>query len=132
MKWLRTLILLLICASLPLSGLAASGLAGACPMQQAGSMSMAMDEDAALSTAMPGCDSMQPASTGETSSGAKAKAKGASCKMTVQCQFGSLYHPAVTAGVSRPLALGASIVFHYSHALAIRDPGGVWRPPRLI
>ncbi len=128
MKLLRTLILLLICAALPISGLAASGLAGQCPMQQALSASMSMDEEAALSADMPGCESMQPSSAGDT----KTKAKGASCKMTAQCQFGSLYHPAVTAGISRPAAFGTAVVFHYRHSLAVRDPNGLWRPPRLV
>lgn len=120
MKWLRTFILLLLCAVLPLSGLAASGLTGECPMQQ----TMSMDTGFSMSTDMPGCDLMKSASIG--------KAKGVFCKVTAQCQFGSLYHPAVQANVSRPAALVHPVIFHYADSLPVRDPNGVWRPPRLI
>ena len=64
MKFLRTLILLLLCAVLPISGLAASG--RECPMMQQGmSMSMSMDMDAGMSADTPGCDSMQSSSAGK-------------------------------------------------------------------
>lgn len=122
MQLLRTFILLLLCAVLPISGLAASGLAGECPMQQ----TMSMDADANMRADMPGCDSMKP------SSGDKAKAKGMFCKLTAQCQFGSLYHPAAKADVSRPAAIASPVVFHYAQSLPVRDPNGLWRPPRFI
>ena len=61
-------------------------------------MSMSMDMDAGMSADTPGCDSMQSSSAGK----AHAKAKGTACKLTAQCQFGSLYHPAARAEVSRP------------------------------
>jgi hypothetical protein len=118
MKLLRTLFLLLLCAVLPISGLAASGMVGECPMQQ----SMAMDEG--MSAVMPGCDSMKSSSSD--------KAKGGFCKITAQCQFGSLYYPAVTATVSHPTPVGSRVVFHYAHSLIVREPGGLWRPPRAI
>ncbi|KVK86417.1 hypothetical protein WJ47_05845 [Burkholderia ubonensis] len=121
MKLLRTFILVLLCAVLPISGLAASGLTGECPMQQ----SMSMDS-ASVSADMPGCDSMKSSSVD------KAKAKGAFCKVTAQCQFGSLYHPAARVNVSRPAALTSSVVFHYAQTVPVRDPNGLWRPPRLI
>jgi hypothetical protein len=118
MKLLRTLFLLLLCAVLPVSGLAASGMVGECPIQQ----SMAMDES--MSAVMPGCDSMKSSSTD--------KAKGGFCKVTAQCQFGSLYHPAATAAVSRPTSVGSHVVFHYAQSLIVREAGGLWRPPRAI
>ncbi|WP_323121723.1 hypothetical protein [Burkholderia alba] len=121
MKLLRTFILLLICATLPLTGLAASGLVGECPMQQAMSTNMA-DSPAD----MPGCDVVKPSSVD------KAKTKGAFCKLSAQCQFGSLYHPTATADVSRPAALASPVVFRYVQSLPVRDPNGLWRPPRSL
>lgn len=76
MKFLRTLFLLLLCVALPVSGLAASGLTGACPMQ----MSMGAGESGAMSSDMAGCENMKSAPAG--------KAKGFSCKVTAQCQVG--------------------------------------------
>ncbi len=122
MKLLRTFILLLLCAVLPISGLAASGLTGECPMQQ----TMSAGADADMAADMPDCDAMKHSSTGQS------KAKGAFCKITAQCQFGSLYHPAVQASVSRPAAIVSPVVFHYAESLPVRDPNGLWRPPRLV
>ncbi|MPW18954.1 hypothetical protein GCT13_19135 [Paraburkholderia sp. CNPSo 3157] len=118
MKLIRTLFILLLCAVLPISGLAASGTAGECPMEQ----TMAMEDG--MPAAMPGCDSTKSASTD--------KAKGGFCKITAQCQFGSLYYPAVTATVSHPTSVGSRVVFHYAQSLTVREPGGLWRPPRAI
>ncbi|HIH2747133.1 hypothetical protein L3V59_31295 [Burkholderia aenigmatica] len=126
MKFLRTIILLLLCAVLPISGLAASGLAGECPMMQQG-MSMSMDMDAGMPADMPGCDSMMKSPAGKS----HAKAKGMACKLTAQCQFGSLYHPAARAEVSRPAAFASTVAFHYAQLLPVRDPNGLWRPPRI-
>jgi hypothetical protein len=125
MKWLRTFILLLLCAVLPLSGLAASGLTGECPMQS--TMSMDTDAGMSMSADMSGCDSMKASAADST----KAKAKGMACKLTAQCQFGSLYHPAARADVGRPAAYTSTIVFHYAQSVPIRDPNGLWRPPRI-
>ncbi|RQR42426.1 hypothetical protein [Burkholderia sp. Bp9142] len=122
MKFLRTLILLLLCAVLPISGLAASGLVGECPMQQ----TMSMDMGNSMSTDMSGCDMMKSRSVD------KAKAKGVFCKVTAQCQFGSLYHPTARASISRPAAFARPVVFHYADSLQVRDPSGLWRPPRSI
>ncbi|KVD59975.1 hypothetical protein [Burkholderia ubonensis] len=122
MKLLRTFILSLLCVVLPISGLAASGLTGECPMQQ----TMAMGADASMSGDMPGCDLMKSSSVD------KAKAKGVFCKVTAQCQFGSLYHPAAKADISRPAVSGTPVVFHYIQSLPVRDPNGLWRPPRLV
>ncbi|AOK55610.1 hypothetical protein [Burkholderia stagnalis] len=123
MKLLRTFILLLLCAVLPISGLAASGLTGECPMQH----SMSVAGDAAMSADMPGCESMKSTSTSTD----KSKAKGTLCKATAQCQFGSLYHPAPRADISRPATFAGPVVFHYTQSLPNRDPNGLWRPPRL-
>ncbi|CAB3751186.1 hypothetical protein [Paraburkholderia humisilvae] len=120
MKLLRTLLLLLLCVMLPITGLAASGLAGECPMQQ----SVAMQDDGSRSAVMPGCDSTKPAANG--------KAKAGFCKMSAQCQFGSLYYSGTLADVSRPAAPYHRVVFHYSQSLSIRAPDGLWRPPRAL
>lgn len=121
MKWFRTFILMLLCAMLPISGLAASGLTGDCPMQQ----TMPSDGDASMAD-MSGCDAMKSPSV------EKFKAKGMFCKITAQCQFGSLYHPAVQTSVSRPASFVSPVVFYYAESVAVRDPSGLWRPPRLI
>ncbi|RKE37388.1 hypothetical protein B0G76_3637 [Paraburkholderia sp. BL23I1N1] len=120
MKFLRTLLLLLLCAALPVSGLAASGLTGECPMQ----MSMNADEGDSMSADMPGCESKPSSQTG--------KAKSFFCKVTAQCQLGSLYHPVSPAGITRPAGLSSTVAFHYSQSLPVREPTGLWRPPRAI
>jgi hypothetical protein len=118
MKLLRTILILLLCAVLPISGLAATGMAGECPMQQ----SMTMDDG--MSVVMPGCGSMKSSSSD--------KAKGGFCKMTAQCQFGSLYCPVASATVSQPTAAGSHVTFHFAQSLSVREAGGLWRPPRAI
>ncbi|NIF89187.1 hypothetical protein [Burkholderia sp. Cy-637] len=139
MRLLRTLFILLLCATLPLSGLAASGLTGACPMMQAG---MGQDGASAMPEmgGMPGmsasamngmagmaeCDDMKPAPAGQH------KAGGHLCKMSAQCQFGNLYHPPLRTDLSRPASLTQPLRFHYTESLVLRDPNGLWRPPRLV
>jgi hypothetical protein len=120
MKLFRTFILLLLCAVLPISGLAASGLTGECPMQ----MSMNSDDGSEMSSAMPGCEMMK--------SSQPDKAKGFFCKATAQCQLGNLYHPVPRIEVSRPAGLTSPLVFHYAQSLAVREPAGLWRPPRPL
>jgi len=122
MKFIRTLFVLLLCAMLPITGLAASGLAGECPMEQ----SVATLDGSNLSDAMPGCDSMQPSPGGKAS-------KAGFCKMTAQCQFGSVYYPGADATVVRHATpVSSRVVFHYSQSLSIRAPDGLWRPPRSV
>ncbi len=118
---LRSLLVLLLCAMLPLSGLAASGLAGQCPMMQAG---MAGGGGNTMSAEMAGCDAMQSAAPG--------KAKGSLCKMTAQCQVGSLYHPVSVPVTHRPTGLFSPIVFHYTQSLVVHTLDGLWRPPRSL
>lgn len=121
MKFLRTIFLILLCAMLPLTGLAASGLTGDCPMQR----SMTTDDGSSVMSAdMPGCDSMKSSTAG--------KAKGVFCKATAQCQFGNLYCPAFNTTVSHPMAAGNRVVFHYQESLSAHEPDGLWRPPRVI
>ena len=120
MKILRTILVLLLCAMLPLSGLAATGMAGECPLQQ----SMVMHHDGAMSADMSGCESMKSSTT--------EKAKGVFCKVTAQCQFASVYYPASPATVSHPVAISNKVVFHYAESFTGREPGGFWRPPRAI
>ncbi|WP_321963488.1 hypothetical protein [Paraburkholderia sp. J7] len=120
MKILRTLLVLLLCAMLPLSGLAATGMAGECPMQQ----SMPMHDDGSASAAMSGCDMMK--------SSPASKAKGGFCKSTAQCQFASIYYPPAQASVSHPMAVARQVVFHYAESFAAHVPAGLWRPPQAI
>ncbi|HDR9510218.1 hypothetical protein C5615_28425 [Burkholderia cepacia] len=129
MKLLRTFILLLLCAVLPISGLAASGLTGECPMQHTMSMEADTGMSMTMSADMSDCDSMKSPSA--SSAKAKAKAKAMACKVTAQCQFGSLYHPAGRVDVTRPAAFASTIVFHYTQSVPVRDPSGLWRPPRI-
>ncbi|MBO3056554.1 hypothetical protein J4763_07090 [Burkholderia pseudomallei] len=119
MKILRTIFVLLLCAMLPLSGLAATGLAGECPMQQS-----PMHEDGSMSVEMSGCDMMKSSMAG--------KAKGVFCKVTAQCQFASIYYPPVQTTVSHPLAVSNQVVFHYAESFTGHEPDGLWRPPRAI
>ncbi|MFM0730482.1 hypothetical protein PQQ52_08305 [Paraburkholderia sediminicola] len=121
MKILRTLLVLLLCAVLPLSGLAASGTTGACPMES----TMAGDT-AAMSAQMPGCDSMNPPS------GEQGKSKVSLCKVSAQCQMGSLYHPVSSPTVTRPAGSFVPVSFHYAQSLSIREPDGLWRPPQSL
>jgi hypothetical protein len=113
MKILRTFLVLLLCAMLPLTGLAASCLTGECSMQQ----SMAMDDGSDMSATMPSCD-LTKSSTGS-------KAKGVFCKMTAQCQFGCQYLPVANPGVARPAGFSSPVVFHYALSLTVREPAGL-------
>jgi hypothetical protein len=113
--------LLLLCVMLPISGLAASGLTGQCPMQEVMS-----DDSGAMATDMPGCDSMTP------TSGEHGKPKGSLCKVTAQCQIGSLYHPVSASTVVRPAGSFVPVSFQYAESLSIREPDGPWRPPRSL
>lgn len=120
MKILRTLLVLLLCAMLPLSGLAASGTTGACPMEST------MAGDTAMSADMPGCDSMNPTSSEH------GKSKVSLCKVSAQCQMGSLYHPVSSPTVTRPAGSFVPVSFHYAQSLSIREPDGLWRPPQSL
>jgi hypothetical protein len=120
MKILRTLFVLLLCV-LPLSGLAASGATGACAMES----SMAGDS-AVMSADMPGCDSMSPTSSEH------GKSKVSLCKVSAQCQMGSLYHPVSSPTVTRPAGSFVPVSFHYTQSLSIREPDGLWRPPQSL
>jgi hypothetical protein len=114
------MLLLLLCAVLPISGLAASGLTGECPMQ----MSMGSNDGNEMSSEMPGCETMKSSQPGKT--------KGFFCKATAQCQLGSLYYPSPRVEVTRPAGLSSPVVFHYAQSLTVREPAGLWRPPRAI
>ncbi|WP_414441538.1 hypothetical protein [Burkholderia sp. 22PA0106] len=126
MRLLRTLLVLLLCIALPLDALAASGLTGACPMHDGHAMHGAMPAMTAMTamTAMSDCDGMATPPPG------KQKTCDHACGMSAQCQFGSLHHPAMLAEVRRPAALILPVRFHYAASLAVRDPNGLWRPPR--
>jgi hypothetical protein len=120
MKLLRTFLVLLLCAVLPLTGLAASGLTGECPMQQSGAMAMQGDMPAVMS----GCDAMKSSPGG--------KAKGMFCKMSAQCQIGCQSLPAAAPQLTRPSSFSSPVVFRYAQVLPVREPGGLWRPPRAL
>lgn len=120
MKILRTFLVLLLCAVLPLTGLAASGSAGQCPMQ----MIMADNMGSAMQCGMPGCDTTKRVSD--------VKVKGSSCKVSTQCQLGNLYHPVSFPVVLRPAGRYSPVVFHYVQSLPVREPDGPWRPPRAL
>ncbi|NPT43089.1 hypothetical protein GNZ12_17555 [Paraburkholderia sp. 1N] len=121
MKILRTLLVLLLCVMLPLSGLAASGTTGQCPMESA-----TTSDIAAMSADMPGCDSMSPMSSEQ------GKSKASLCKVSAQCQMGSLYHPVSSPTVTRPAGSFVPVSFHYAQSLSIRAPDGLWRPPQSL
>ncbi len=121
MKILRTPLALLLCAVLPLSGLAASGTTGQCPMEAA-----MTGDTVAMSADMPGCGSMVSTSTERGTS------KASLCKVTAQCQMGSLFHPVSAPSVARPAGTYRPVRFHYIQALSVREPDGLWKPPRAI
>ncbi|TAM07826.1 MAG: hypothetical protein EPN70_01745 [Paraburkholderia sp.] len=106
---------------LPMSGLAATGLAGQSPMQE----SMPMHDHGASPAAMAGCDMMMKSSKA-------GKAKHAVCSAMAQCQFASIFYPPVRPTVMHPMPAGNQAVFHYVASLSVREPGGFWRPPRSI
>ena len=121
MKILRTLFVLWLCALLPLTGLAASGSAGQCPMQ-----SMTPDSGSMMSATMPDCESMaMPA-------GQDSKSKDSPCKMTVQCQMGCMSIPVSAPGIARSAGAYRPMFFHYTQSLFFREPDGLWKPPRTL
>ncbi|GAB7537940.1 hypothetical protein AB4851_28885 [Burkholderia sp. 22PA0099] len=124
MKLIRTFLVLLLCAMLPLSGLAASGLAGPCPMQA--SMTGAADVSDAGMQGMSDCEGMPSSAAGH------GKSAGTLCKMTAQCQAGNLYHPVSLPILSRPAGRVSELRFHYTQACPARSPDGLWRPPRAL
>lgn len=121
MKFVRTFLVLLLCAMLPVSGLAAGGPIGQCPMQ-----TMTNDDAGAMPSAMSGCDGMKSMSDTHD------KAGGQLCKMTAQCQADSLYHPVSLPVLSRPAGRFNPLRFHYAEAYPFRGPDGLWRPPRAL
>jgi len=121
MKFLRTMLLLLLCAMLPISGLAASGATGECPMQEVMS-----DDSGAMAADMPGCEMMTATSSEH------GKSKSSLCKVTAQCQIGSLYHPVSSPSVVRPAGSFIPLSFHYAESFSFRAPDGLWRPPQSL
>ena len=121
MRLFRVLLVLLLCMALPMTGLAATGLAGPCPMQ----MSTLEEHEIAQLEGMPDCDTMESSpNSGLTDSPI--------CKSSVHCQLGSLYHPVPHADVARPAERLISVAFSYVHPLIVSDPNGLWRPPRTL
>ena len=120
MKFIRLLFVVLLCAALPVSVLAASGVGGECPMHDATPGGYTH-----TGASMHDCDT-------DKSSSQESKAKGAGCDASAQCQPGSLYHPVPGADVERPAECARLVVFHYAQSLTVREPGGPWRPPRAV
>lgn len=87
-------------------------------------MSVRASDGSGMTSEMSGCETMKSSQT--------EKAKGFFCKATAQCQLGSLYHPVSAPEVTRPAGLSSSVVFHYVDSLSVREPAGLWRPPRAI
>ena len=83
-------------------------------------------DSAAMSADMPDCASMSP------TSGEHGKSKASLCKVTAQCQMGSLYHPVSSPTVTRPAGSFVPVSFHYAQSLSIREPDGLWRPPQSL
>lgn len=121
MKLLRTLLVLLMCAVLPLPGLASNLLTRQCPMQM--SMGAGAVQEC-LQDCMRHCDATKASDSG--------KARGSLCKAMTQCQIGSLFFPVSMPLTQRPAAPALSVFFHYAQSLSIREPDGLWRPPRAV
>lgn len=104
-----------------MTGLAATGLSGPCPMQK----SMLEVHEIAQMVGMPDCDTME-------SSPDSSLTDSPTCKTSVHCQLGSLYHPAPHADVARPAERLTPVACFYVHPLIVSDPNGLWRPPRTL
>ena len=90
-------------------------------------MESAMAGDtAAMPADMPSCDSMS------TTSGEHGKSKVSLCKVSAQCQMGSLYHPVSSPTVTRPAGSFIPVSFHYAESFSFRAPDGLWRPPQSL
>jgi len=57
------------------------------------------------------------------------KSKSSLCKVTVNVQIGSLYHPSLLPSVVRPAGSFIPLSFHYAESF-LRAPDGLWRPPQ--
>lgn len=89
--------------------------------------SMTADSGNTLSQAMPGCESMA------TSLSQDNKSKDSLCKMTVQCQMGCMTIPvSAPGGIARTAGAYRPMFFHYTQSLFVREPDGLWKPPRAL
>lgn len=122
MKTVRAIIILLLCLVLPISGLAATGSVGWCPMQA--SSDTGSHDSATTPAAMPDC-TMVTASHGD-------KAKPTQCKYMAQCAMANVYYPASVPTVTRPLGVSTKIRFFYSTQYAFWPAVALWHPPRLV
>jgi hypothetical protein len=88
--------------------------------------SVTHDSGSMMSMAMTDCESMAiPASQ-------DSKSKGSPCKMSVQCQIGCMSVPVSTAGIARSAGAYRPMFFHYIQSLFVREPDGLWKPPRAL
>ncbi|MCZ8406388.1 hypothetical protein SB816_05965 [Achromobacter sp. SIMBA_011] len=111
----------MLCLMLPFAGLAASGMTGAYAMQAG----MADTPDCAPMADMPDCATMTQSATPDDGHGHP------SCKMTTQCQLGSLYHPTPAPTAYRHAGLASPVTFAYAEPLIVQRLDDFWRPPRV-
>jgi hypothetical protein len=52
--------------------------------------------------------------------------------MTVQCQMGCMTIPASAPGVGRTARAYRPMFFHTIQSLFVREPDGLWKPPRAL
>ncbi|QIE25314.1 hypothetical protein SBC1_34000 [Caballeronia sp. SBC1] len=88
--------------------------------------SMTRDSGSMMSAAMPDCESMA------TPAGQDSKLKDSLCKMTVQCQMGCMSIPASAPGIAWSATAYRPMFFHYTQSLFVREPDGLWKPPRAL
>jgi hypothetical protein len=90
------------------------------------SASMSMD----MPESMAGCESM--ASESGYTPDQHGKSKSPLCKMGVQCQIGCMTIPASVPSVARTAQAYRPVFFHASQTLFVREPDGLWKPPRSL
>ncbi|WP_404606325.1 hypothetical protein [Caballeronia udeis] len=87
---------------------------------------MSHDSGSTISAAMPDCESMAMAA------GQNSKSKDSPCKMTVQCQIGCMSIPVSAPAIARSAGAYRPMFFHYTQSLFVREPDGLWKPPRAL
>ncbi len=132
MRFLRVLFITLLCAVLPISGMAATGVVMDCPIPSALQMAMAteaMDNTQAMNDCMQAMDESAPS---QAHSERSHIGKNVHCKLVVQCQVSSQYIPIPSSGVDTPIAQSRKLVFHYARSLSATALNDLWRPPQAV
>lgn len=125
MNWFRRLLLLVLCLTLPVYGLAAIGIAPGCPMQAAG----------AAATQIPGmaavdhhCDQMAAADVAADPGAPSHGQPNHDCRGCCH-----VYQPPVLElSVAPMLRVSRVVLAEPSLPVFSRDPEGLWRPPRAL